>query len=157
MNQDKCRPVIHVINGPNLNMLGKREPGIYGALTLEQINQGLADAGEGLGMDLEFFQSNHEGRILDYIHAVFETTPSGVIINPGALTHTSVALRDALLMLSCPIVEVHLSNIHQREAFRHKSMIADIATGQLTGFGHTGYHMALNFLFQHLTASGPDA
>jgi len=138
--------MIHVINGPNLNMLGKREPGIYGALTLDQINRGLRDRADALGLSLDFFQSGHEGAILDYIHAAFEQSPGGVIINPGALTHTSVALRDALAMLSCPIVEVHLSNIHKRESFRHTSMIADIATGQLTGFGHYGYHMALDFI-----------
>ncbi|PIE62345.1 MAG: type II 3-dehydroquinate dehydratase [Desulfobacter postgatei] len=138
--------MIHVINGPNLNMLGKREPEIYGAFTLDQINGELKARAHGLGLCLHFFQSNHQGRILDYIHAVFEQGPAGVIINPGALTHTSVALRDALAMLSCPIVEVHLSNIHKREPFRHTSMIADIATGQLTGFGHYGYYMALDFL-----------
>lgn len=138
--------MIHVINGPNLNMLGKREPEIYGALTLEQINGELKARADALGLSLDFFQSNHEGEILDYIHAAFEQGPAGVIINPGALTHTSVALRDAMSMLSCPIVEVHLSNIHKRETFRHTSMIAGIATGQLTGFGHYGYHMALDFL-----------
>lgn len=138
--------MIHVINGPNLNMLGKREPDIYGALTLDQINGELKTRADTLGLSLDFFQSNHEGMILDYIHAAFEQDPAGVIINPGALTHTSVALRDALSMLSCPIVEVHLSNIHKRETFRHTSMIADIATGQLTGFGHYGYRMALDFL-----------
>jgi len=138
--------MIHVINGPNLNMLGKREPEIYGALTLDQINEELKARADTLGLSLNFFQSSHEGMILDYIHLTFERDPAGVIINPGALTHTSVALRDALSMLSCPIVEVHLSNIHKRETFRHTSMIADIATGQLTGFGHYGYRMALDFL-----------
>jgi len=138
--------IIHVINGPNLNMLGKREPHIYGALTLDQINEELEVRADALGLSLNFFQSNHEGLILDYIHVHFDLEPGGVIINPGALTHTSVALRDALSMLSCPIVEVHLSNIHKRETFRHTSMIAGIATGQITGFGHYGYYMALDFL-----------
>ncbi|WP_321495507.1 type II 3-dehydroquinate dehydratase [uncultured Desulfobacter sp.] len=138
--------MIHVINGPNLNMLGKREPDIYGALTLDQINADLNARADALGLVLDFFQSNHEGAILDYIHAAFEQGPAGVIINPGALTHTSVALRDALSMLSCPIAEVHLSNIHKREPFRHTSMIAGIATGQITGFGHYGYRMALDYL-----------
>lgn len=145
--QARIKPgMIHVINGPNLNMLGKREPEIYGAKTLDQINGELEKRGDALGVSLDFFQSNHEGAILDYIHSAFEQGPAGVIINPGALTHTSVALRDALSMLSCPIVEVHLSNVHKRETFRHASMIADIATGRLTGFGHHGYYMALDFL-----------
>jgi 3-dehydroquinate dehydratase-2 len=148
METKKTKLRVYVINGPNLNMLGKREPGVYGFLGLEEINQGLAVAAKDLDLELVFFQSNHEGAILDRIHEIFEEDPAGIIINPGALTHTSVALRDGLLLLSCPIVEVHLSNIHKREPFRHKSMIADIATGQLTGFGHYGYHMALNAIHQ---------
>lgn len=144
------RGQVHFINGPNLNMLGRREPEVYGSLTLDEINDGLATLAKELGLSLTFFQSNHEGELLDHIHLVFEHDPAGVIINPGAFTHTSVALRDALLLLSCPIAEVHLSNIHKREPFRHKSMIADIATGQMTGFGHFGYHMALHFIHQTL-------
>ena len=132
-----------MINGPNLNMLGKREPEVYGTLGLGEINQGLVIAGQALDLELEFFQSNHEGKILDRIHKIFEEDPAGIIINPGALTHTSVALRDALLLFACPMVEVHLSNIHKRESFRHKSLLADIVTGQVIGFGHHGYHMAL--------------
>lgn len=143
--------MVHVINGPNLNMLGKREPGVYGSLGLDEINRDLGGLAGTLGMDLVFFQSNHEGEILDRIHGIFEEKPDGVIINPGALTHTSVALRDALLLLSCPIVEVHISNIHKREPFRHKSYIADIAMGQITGFGAFGYHMALNALHKNLS------
>ncbi len=135
---------IQVINGPNLNMLGKREPQIYGSLTLDQINADLAQQAIPLGLELGFFQSNHEGAIVDKIHEIFNENIAGVIINPGAFTHTSIALRDALLLLSCPIVEIHLSNIYKREAFRHKSMLADIVTGQITGFGHYGYQMALN-------------
>lgn len=135
---------VQVINGPNLNMLGKREPQIYGADTLDQINAGLEKAAVPMGVKLNFFQSNHEGAIVDKIHELFENKIDGIIINPGALTHTSVAVRDALLLLSCPIVEVHLSNIYKREAFRHKSMIADIAIGQISGFGRYGYHMALS-------------
>lgn len=144
------RPQIHVINGPNLNMLGKREPEIYGTQSLDQINQGLEIEAQGLGLELIFFQSNHEGVLLDRIHQIFEESPSGLIINPGAFTHTSVALRDALLLLSCPIVEVHLSNIHKRETFRHKSLLADMVSGQIIGFGPYGYHMALNALSQKL-------
>ena len=143
---NKTCGMVHVINGPNLNMLGKREPEIYGTLTLDQINQDLENRGKELGLGLNFFQSNHEGAILDYLHMVFEKTPAGIIINPGGLTHTSVALRDGLSMFSCPIVEVHLSNIHKRESFRHASLIAGIASGQITGLGHMGYRMALNFI-----------
>ena len=134
---------IQIINGPNLNMLGKREPHIYGAMTLDEINKGLEEEAKPLGIELHFFQSNHEGALIDKIHELFDHPPGGIIINPGALTHTSVALRDALLLLSCPMVEIHLSNIYKREAFRHKSLLADIVTGQISGFGHFGYHMAL--------------
>ncbi|MEH0020346.1 MAG: type II 3-dehydroquinate dehydratase [Desulfobacter sp.] len=151
MSKDGQPGEVHVINGPNLNMLGKREPEVYGSLSLDEINQGLEDLAGKLGLSLCFFQSSHEGDLLDHIHKAFEQGPAGVIINPGAFTHTSVALRDALLLLSCPIVEVHLSNIHTREPFRHKSMIADIATGQMTGFGYFGYHMALRFIHHRLS------
>lgn len=135
---------IQMINGPNLNMLGKRQPEIYGALSLTQINTNLEKKAEDLGMQLLFFQSNHEGDIVDKIHQVFDQKIEGVIINPGAFTHTSVAIRDAFLLLSCPIIEVHLSNIYKRESFRHKSILADIITGQISGFGSYGYTLALN-------------
>lgn len=144
-------PDIFVINGPNLNMLGKREPDIYGSRTLEQINRELTAAAEPLGLSLYFFQSNHEGALVDRIHQMVDQAPAGVIINPGGLTHTSVVLRDALVMVSCPKVEVHLSNIYKREPFRHKSLLSDIVTGQITGFGHFGYHMALSALHHHLS------
>jgi 3-dehydroquinate dehydratase II len=145
-------PDIAVINGPNLNMLGKREPEIYGTHTLEQINQDLAQAAKPLGLSLSFFQSNHEGALVDEIHRIYADPPRGMIINPGGLTHTSVVLRDALAMLDCPKVEVHLSNIYKREAFRHTSLLSDMVTGQITGFGYFGYHMALLALHQHLSA-----
>jgi 3-dehydroquinate dehydratase-2 len=134
---------IQVMNGPNLNMLGKREPAIYGSLTLDQINTDLAQQAAPLGMALVFFQSNHEGAMVDKLHEMFDQGVDGIIINPGALTHTSVALRDALLLMSCPIIEIHLSNIYKREAFRHTSLLADIVVGQITGFGHYGYTMAV--------------
>lgn len=136
-------PKIAVLNGPNLNMLGKREPEIYGAQTLEQINDGLAKDAESLGLDLDFFQSNYEGAMVEKIHSLFEEQIAGVIINPGAYTHTSIAIRDALLLLSCPIIELHLSNVFKRESFRHTSMVSDIATAQMCGFGSFGYTMAL--------------
>ena len=144
---------IQIINGPNLNMLGKREPHIYGSLTLEEINQGLEQEANAFGIALYFFQSNHEGALIDKIHGLFDDPVDGVIINPGGLTHTSVALRDALLLLSCPSVEIHLSNIDKREAFRHKSLLADIVTGRISGFGHYGYHMALQALAKMLHES----
>ncbi|MBU1342046.1 MAG: type II 3-dehydroquinate dehydratase [Proteobacteria bacterium] len=144
---------IYVINGPNLNMLGKREPQIYGALTLDQIMADLTQQAIPLGVDLGFFQSNHEGAIVDKVHEIFEENIDGIMINPGALTHTSVALRDALLLLSCPIVEIHLSNIYKRESFRHKSLLADIVTGQICGFGHYGYQMALTAIANMINES----
>lgn len=143
-------PDIFILNGPNLNMLGKREPHIYGSHTLDRINQELTEAAKPLGRTLHFFQSNHEGSLVDEIQQIFARAPGGVIINPGGLTHTSVALRDAMAMLSCPVVEVHLSNIYKREPFRHQSLLSDIVTGQITGFGPFGYHMALLALHHRL-------
>ena len=144
---------IFVINGPNLNMLGKREPEVYGSKTLDDINQNLLVLAGELNLSLSFFQSNHEGGLVDHVQGIFNQDPAGVIINPGAFTHTSVALRDALLLLSCPIVEVHLSNIYKREAFRHKSLVADIALGQMAGFGPMGYELALRALSAQIMGS----
>ncbi len=137
---------VHVIHGPNLNMLGKREPQIYGSTTLDQLNTELETKARQLNIFLDIFQSNHEGEIIEKIHRIFEEGTHGLIINPGAFTHTSVAIRDALLLLECPVIEVHLSNIYKREAFRHRSMISDIVTGQITGLGINGYFMALKAL-----------
>lgn len=134
-----------VVHGPNLNMLGKREPEIYGKTTLGQIDTDLVSLGKKLGLEVETFQSNHEGEIVSKFQDVFETC-DGVIINPAAYTHTSVAIRDALLLLDAPIVEIHLSNIYKREPFRHKSMVADIAAAQISGFGVHGYMLALQGL-----------
>ena len=138
-------PKILVIHGPNLNMLGKREPAIYGSKTLEDIDSSLIEEGHRLTLSVECFQSNLEGAIVEAIQQAHGKV-AGIIINPGAYTHTSIAIRDALLLLDVPIIEVHLSNIYQREEFRRKSMISDIATAQLTGFGADGYIMALNAL-----------
>ena len=135
---------ICVMNGPNLNMLGKREPELYGSLSLDNINAALEKAAGPMELTLSFFQTNHEGEMVDKIHHLFETNIDGIIINPGAFTHTSVALRDALLLMPCPIIEVHLSNIYKREPFRHKSLVADVAVGQISGFGSFGYQMALS-------------
>ena len=133
---------ILIIHGPNLNMLGKREPDIYGTATLKEINTELQRLAEALGIKIDIFQSNHEGAIIDTIQDAMGKI-SGIIINPAAYTHTSIAIRDALLLLEVPIIEVHLSNIYAREPFRHTSMIADIATAQISGLGIKGYFTAL--------------
>jgi len=133
---------ILVIHGPNLNMLGKREPDVYGSAGLDEINARLTERAQALSVELDLFQSNHEGQIVDKIQAAVSQC-SAVIINPAAFTHTSVAIRDALLLLEVPIIEIHLSNIYKREPFRHKSLVADIATGQICGLGAQGYLLAL--------------
>lgn len=138
-----------VIHGPNLNMLGKREPAVYGSTTLNEIDVALKRKGAELGLDVETFQSNHEGEIVEKIQAAMGVC-DGVIINPAAYTHTSVAIRDALLLHDAPIIEVHLSNIYRREPFRHKSMVADIATAQISGMGAAGYRLALEGLAEVL-------
>ena len=139
---DTRAPKVLVIHGPNLNMLGRREPELYGETTLAEIDEALRELGSRLNIDVETFQSNHEGALVEKIQESVDHC-SGVIVNPAAFTHTSVALRDALLLLDASIIEVHLSNIYAREPFRHKSLISDIATAQLTGFGKAGYYMAL--------------
>lgn len=131
-----------IINGPNLNMLGVREPETYGATTLADIDNELNKLGSELGLSIRAFQSNHEGAIIDTIQQAVGDL-AGLIINPGAYTHTSIAIRDALIMLTVPIIEVHISNIHRRESFRHHSYISDIATGQIVGLGVNGYYLAL--------------
>lgn len=145
MTRKKRESTVLVIHGPNLNMLGKREPRIYGTQTLADIDREVKQLGTALGLSVETFQSNHEGAIVDRIQDCFGTI-HGLVINPGAYTHTSVAIRDALLLLDVPIIEIHLSNIYKREDFRHKSMIAAVATGQITGFGAEGYLLALRAL-----------
>ncbi|NJM05383.1 type II 3-dehydroquinate dehydratase [Candidatus Gracilibacteria bacterium] len=136
---------ILVLHGPNLNMLGQREPEIYGATTLEQINTALLKRAAEVGLVLSCFQSNHEGALIDMIQQK-GWTADGIIINPGALTHYGLALRDALAMIKAPIVEVHISNVYQREEFRHKSVIAPVATGQIAGLGWRGYLLALEWM-----------
>ena len=145
---------ILVINGPNLNMLGKREPDVYGHETLDQINTMLKTRANRLGLFLETFQSNHEGEIVDKIQQANDSF-DGIIINPAAYTHTSIAIRDALIMLDIPIIEIHLSNIYKRESYRHVSMVSDIATAQIAGFGSYGYMLALEGLAQELSRSKP--
>ncbi|MGD1939604.1 MAG: type II 3-dehydroquinate dehydratase [Cyanophyceae cyanobacterium] len=138
-----------VIHGPNLNLLGTREPEVYGALTLEDINQGIEDEAKKIGIDIECCQSNHEGVLIDLIHDARERF-IGIVMNPGAYTHTSVAIRDAIAAVDIPLVEVHLSNIHKREAFRHHSYIAPVAIGQISGFGAHSYTLGLWALVEHL-------
>jgi len=139
---NETSPNVLVIHGPNLNMLGKREPEVYGKTTLDEINADLKRLGETLGLCVETFQSNYEGAIVDKVQEAMGNC-HGLIINPAAYTHTSVAIRDALLLLDVPLIEIHLSNIHKREPFRHKSMMADVTTAQITGLGADGYRLAL--------------
>ncbi|QTD41715.1 type II 3-dehydroquinate dehydratase [Sporosarcina sp. Te-1] len=132
-----------VLNGPNLNRLGKREPGIYGAETLEDVERKLRDAAADSLVELQFFQSNSEGALIDRIHDADDAGVDGIIFNPGAFTHYSIALRDAVASVNVPVIEVHISNIHSREAFRQTSVIAPVCIGQLSGFGTDGYELAL--------------
>jgi len=136
-----------VVNGPNLNMLGTREPEIYGTTTLKDIENIVKEKAQSLSIEIEFFQSNHEGDIVDKICNA-KTGFSGIIINPAAYTHTSVAIRDAISAVELPVVEVHLSNIHSREEFRHKSLTAPVCKAQISGCGIFGYVFALEYLFK---------
>jgi len=142
-------PRIQVLHGPNLNLLGVREPEIYGATTLAEIDAALAASAGAEGAVLEAFQSNHEGDLIDRIHAT-RGRADGILINPGGLTHTSVALRDALASVELPVVEVHLSNVFARESFRHHSYVSGIALGVISGFGPRSYLLGLTALIAHL-------
>ena len=135
---------ILVLHGPNLNLLGTREPGVYGTHTLEQINADLVDVAAVAGVSLSTFQSNHEGVLIDRVQAARTDGSDFIIINPAALTHTSVGLRDALAAVNLPFIEVHLSNMHQREAFRHHSYFSELAVGVICGLGADGYRLALD-------------
>jgi 3-dehydroquinate dehydratase-2 len=144
------RPRLLVLHGPNLNLLGAREPQHYGLVTLEDINLALARRAEIAEVDLESFQTNHEGALIERIHAAKMQEVRYIIINPAAWTHTSVALRDALAAVAIPFVEVHLSNVYAREAFRHHSYFSDLAVGVISGLGHQGYMLALEYLLNKL-------
>ena len=141
-----------VLHGPNLNLLGQREPGLYGSSTLAEIDAGLAIQASELGVELASFQSNHEGALVDRIQLAAGGAVDGILINAAAYTHTSVAIRDALLAVKIPFVELHLSNTHARESFRHHSLLADKAVGVICGFGAGSYGLALQGLVQHLQA-----
>jgi 3-dehydroquinate dehydratase II len=140
-----------VINGPNLNTLGTREPEIYGATTLADIEAGLVTQGQSAGLSVATFQSNHEGEIIDRLHAAREDGTRFIIINPGAFTHTSVAIRDAFAAVAIPFAEVHISNVHAREEFRKHSYLSDLAVGVLTGFGPDGYTMAMSYVIERFS------
>ena len=141
---------ILVLNGPNLNLLGTREPGHYGAETLADINQKLISLADNLGVELTTLQSNHEGELVEHIQKAGQDGTDAIVINPAAYTHTSVAIRDALLATRIPFVEVHLSNIHKREEFRHRSLLVDAAVGTVAGFGPSSYTMALRGIVEYL-------
>lgn len=139
-----------VINGPNLNLLGLREPGVYGPATLADLEHQCGEAARNLGHELATFQNNSEGALVDRIHAARGERVAFIVINPGAYTHTSVALRDALLGVAIPFIEVHISNVHAREAFRQHSYLSDIAVGVISGLGIQGYELALRAAHHYL-------
>lgn len=143
------QPHVLVLHGPNLNLLGVREPEVYGATTLAEIDAGLAAQATDAGCELSIFQSNHEGELIDRIHAARDDA-DGLLINPGGLTHTSVSLRDALAGVGLPVVEVHLSNVFARESFRHHSHVSGVAVGVISGFGVSSYRLGLQALLQHI-------
>jgi 3-dehydroquinate dehydratase-2 len=143
-----------LLNGPNLNLLGTREPGIYGAVTLEQVVARASHLAAELGHHLSAFQSNAEAELINRIHEAPATHVAFIIFNPAAFTHTSVALRDALLAVKIPFIEVHLSNVYAREPFRHRSYFSDVAVGTITGLGPVGYELAVRAAAQHLTTPG---
>ena len=152
MQKNSVNRSVLVIQGPNLNLLGMREPEVYGTITLDDIHKKLADLAKQADISLETYQSNHEGELIDRVQKAKKDGVSFIIINPGGFTHTSVALRDALAGVSIPFIEVHLSNIHQREEFRKHSYFSDLAMGVICGLGAHGYELALNTI-QHKLSS----
>ena len=146
-------PAILILNGPNLNLLGSREPELYGRETLGDIETGLRAIADAAGVGLEFFQSNAEHALIERVHAARDPRVDAIIINPGAFTHTSIALRDAFSAVAIPFVEVHLSNVHAREEFRQHSYLSDLAIGVVTGFGADSYRMALEAMLRRFSAA----
>lgn len=146
-----------VLNGPNLNLLGTREPSVYGTRSLTDIEGELSDIARKDGAEVVFFQSNHEGALVDRIHGARLDGTTFLIVNAGAFTHTSVAVRDALAAVALPFIEVHLSNTHRREAFRHQSYLADLALGTITGLGPAGYRYALEFALAYVARATKEA
>lgn len=144
--------LIKVINGPNLNMLGTREKDVYGGVTLSDICESLAVFGKERGAELDFYQSNVEGELVNVIQQAKAEGIDGIVLNPGAYTHTSIAIRDALLAVQIPFVEIHISNVFSRESFRHQSYLSDIASGVVVGFGPSGYELALSGLLKKLSS-----
>ncbi|WLR46298.1 type II 3-dehydroquinate dehydratase [Halobacillus litoralis] len=144
---------LFLINGPNLNMLGKREPATYGKKSLEHVETLVKEVAAEQGFEVTSFQSNHEGELVDWIQRA-EEEAEGIIINPAAYTHTSIALRDAVSSISKPVVEIHISNVHERESFRHTSMLAPVCSGQVVGFGIDGYRLATLGLIQKIESEG---
>jgi 3-dehydroquinate dehydratase-2 len=141
--------VILVLNGPNLNMLGRREPAVYGRATLSELEAQCAAWGQEVGVPVVCRQSNFEGQLIEWLHGAPDEGARGIVLNPGGLTHTSVALRDAVSSIPLPVVEVHLSNIHARESFRHRSFVAGVCVGTIAGLGPYGYAAAIRFLAAH--------
>lgn len=148
-------PRFKVIHGPNLDLLGTREPGVYGKESLEDLNRSIEEYCAQNGVEVEIVQSNHEGHIIDEIHSCLDSF-DGIVINPGAYTHYSYAIRDAIAAVALPTVEVHLSNIHAREAFRRRSVIAPVVLAQISGFGHIAYVLAIEGLLRHVGSSSGD-
>jgi 3-dehydroquinate dehydratase-2 len=148
-------PKLLLLNGPNLNLLGTREPEVYGRETLADVEAAARKTAGARGAEIECFQSNHEGALIDRIHAAKQAGVDAIVINPGGLTHTSVALRDALAGVAIPFVEVHVSNVHGREEFRHHSYLSAIAAGVVIGFGVAGYTMALNAALDRFSGPNP--